>query len=247
MYIHNDRALAFGQEEKQILIDPVLYNMGPGDFLAHHAIGLGLHVTILILLKGVTHARGSKVMPDKINFAVSFACDGPIRGGTCDISAWDSNYLALFWMLNTGAWITFYFHWKHFSVWQNTVFQFDESSTYLNGWFRDYLWFNSTPLMNAYNTFSANDLSIVSWSFLGAHLCWATGFMFLISWRGYWQELIDIILVMHLKTPILYNLFHGDIYTPLALSIVQARFLGVLHFSTGLILTYAAFSIGATS
>ena len=223
MYIHNDRALAFGQEEKQILIDPVLYNMGPGDFLAHHAIGLGLHVTILILLKGVTHARGSKVMPDKINFAVSFACD---------ISAWDSNYLALFWMLNTGAWITF---------------QFDESSTYLNGWFRDYLWFNSTPLMNAYNTFSANDLSIVSWSFLGAHLCWATGFMFLISWRGYWQELIDIILVMHLKTPILYNLFHGDIYTPLALSIVQARFLGVLHFSTGLILTYAAFSIGATS
>ena len=247
VYIHNDRALAFGQEEKQILIDPVLYNMGPGDFLAHHAIGLGLHVTILILLKGVTHARGSKVMPDKINFAVSFACDGPIRGGTCDISAWDSNYLALFWMLNTGAWITFYFHWKHFSVWQNTVFQFDESSTYLNGWFRDYLWFNSTPLMNAYNTFSANDLSIVSWSFLGAHLCWATGFMFLISWRGYWQELIDIILVMHLKTPILYNLFHGDIYTPLALSIVQARFLGVLHFSTGLILTYAAFSIGATS
>ena len=42
-----------------------------------------------------------------------------------------------------------------------------------------------------------------AWVFLAAHLCWATGFMFLISWRGYWQELIDIILYMHLKTPIL--------------------------------------------
>lgn len=218
-----------------------------GDLLASHAIALGLHVTHLILFKGSLDARGSKLMPDKINFGVSFACDGPIRGGTCDISAWDSNYLALFWMLNTGAWITFYFHWKHLSVCQNTVFQFDESSTYLNGWFRDYLWFNSTPLMNGYNTFGPNDLSILSWAFLGAHLVWATGFMFLISWRGYWQELIDIILVMHLKTPILYNLWNGHIYTPLALSIVQARFVGLVHFSTGFILTYAAFIIGGTT
>jgi photosystem I P700 chlorophyll a apoprotein A2 len=27
--------------------------------------------------------------------------------------------------------------------------------------------------------------------FLFGHLVWATGFMFLISWRGYWQELIE--------------------------------------------------------
>ena len=270
VYIHNDSIVAFQVQAKQILIEALnavndacqlippigpeprvncdeLIPLGPGDLLAHHAIALGLHVTILILFKGSLDARGSKLMPDKINFAVSFACDGPIRGGTCDISAWDSNYLCLFWMLNTGAWITFYFHWKHLSVWENTVFQFDESSTYLNGWFRDYLWFNSTPLMNGYNTFGANDLCILSWAFLGAHLVWATGFMFLISWRGYWQELIDIILLMHLKTPILYNLWNGDIYTPLALSIVQARFVGVVHFSTGFILTYAAFIIGATT
>ena len=223
VYIHNDSIVAFHEQEKQILIEAVFafsyqcifsatMPLGPGDLFAHHAIALGLHVTILILFKGSLHARGSKLMPDKINFAVSFACDGPIRGGTCDISAWDSNYLALFWMLNTGAWITFYFHWKHLSVWLNTVFQFDESSTYLNGWFRDYLWFNSRPLMNGYNTFGANDLSILSWAFLGAHLSWATGFMFLISWRGYWSEFIDIILVMHLKTPILYTLWNGDIF-----------------------------------
>ena len=93
----------------------------------------------------------------------------------------------------------------------------------------------------------SNDLSLWAWAFLGAHLCWATGFMFLISWRGYWQELIDIILYMHLKTPILYNLWLGSVSTPLALSIVQARFVGLVHFSTGFILTYPAFIIGATS
>ena len=64
---------------------------------------------------------------------------------------------------------------------------------------------------------------------------------------GYWQELIDIILYMHLKTPILYNLWLGSVSTPLALSIVQARFVGLVHFSTGFILTYPAFIIGATS
>ena len=28
-------------------------------------------------------------MPDKVVFNYGFACDGPGRGGTCDISAWD--------------------------------------------------------------------------------------------------------------------------------------------------------------
>ena len=145
VYIHNDSIVAFQVQAKQILIEALFaFNDAtivagppgkavehcdphdslsalPGDLLAHHAIALGLHVTILILFKGSLDARGSKLMPDKINFAVSFACDGPIRGGTCDISAWDSNYLALFWMLNTGAWITFYFHWKHLRLWQNTL------------------------------------------------------------------------------------------------------------------------------
>jgi hypothetical protein len=57
----------------------------------------------------------------------------------------------------------------------------------------------------------------------------------------------------------LYNLWNGDItakgrvgggpssiVTPVALSIVQARFGGVVHFSTGFILTYAAFIVGPT-
>jgi len=257
LYVHNDTVVAFGESEKQILIEPVfgkiiqessslIMPIGPGDLLVHHAIALGLHVTVLISLKGCLDARGSNLVVDKINFGYGFACDGPTRGGTCDVSAWDSFYLAMFWMLNTDAWLMFYFHWKHITLWQNIVFQFYESSTYLNGWFRDYLWFNSTQLINGYNAFGANDLSVASWLFLAAHLCWATGFMFLISWRGYWQELIDIILYMHCKTPFMYDLWTGDI-TPVALSIVQARLIGLVHFTVGFICTYAAFIIGATS
>ena len=74
--------------------------IGPGDFLVHHAIALGLHTTTLILVKGALDARGSKLMPDKKDFGFAFPCDGPGRGGTCDISAWDSFYLAMFWMLD---------------------------------------------------------------------------------------------------------------------------------------------------
>lgn len=79
--------------------------IGPGDFLVHHAIALGLHTTTLILVKGALDARGSKLMPDKKDFGYSFPCDGPGRGGTCDISAYDAFYLAVFWMLNTIGWV----------------------------------------------------------------------------------------------------------------------------------------------
>ncbi|CAN6440830.1 unnamed protein product [Victoria cruziana] len=74
--------------------------IGLGDFLVHYAIALGLHSTTLILVKGALDARGSKLMPDKKDFGYSFPCDGPRRGGTCDISAWDAFYLAVFWIYN---------------------------------------------------------------------------------------------------------------------------------------------------
>lgn len=71
--------------------------------------------------------------------------------------------------------------------------------------------------------------------------------MFLISWRGYWQELIDIIVVMHQKTPFLFDIWNAGTYIPIALSIVQARLVGLIHFAVGFIATYAAFVIAATS
>ncbi|MEM8809032.1 MAG: photosystem I core protein PsaB [Cyanobacteria bacterium P01_G01_bin.38] len=219
--------------------------IGPGDFLVHHAIALGLHTTTLILVKGALDARGSKLMPDKKDFGYSFPCDGPGRGGTCDISAWDAFYLAMFWMLNTIGWVTFYWHWKHIAVWSGNVAQFNESSNYLMGWLRDYLWLNSSQLINGYNPYGMNNLAVWSWMFLFGHLVWATGFMFLISWRGYWQELIETIVWAHERTPLANLIRWKD--KPVALSIVQARVVGLAHFTVGYILTYAAFLIASTS
>jgi len=294
LYVHNDVVVAFGQPEKQILVEPVFaqwiqaasgksiygfdtflssatspasiasqqlwlpnwleainsnknslfLTIGPGDFLVHHAIALGLHTTTLILVKGALDARGSKLMPDKKDFGYSFPCDGPGRGGTCDISAWDAFYLAMFWMLNTIGWVTFYWHWKHITLWLGNPAQFDESSNYIMGWLRDYLWLNSSPLINGYNPLGMNNLSVWAWMFLFGHLVWATGFMFLISWRGYWQELIETIVWAHERTPLANLVRWKD--KPVALSIVQARLVGLAHFTIGYIFTYAPFVIAST-
>ena len=219
--------------------------IGPGDFLVHHAFALAIHTTALVLIKGALDARGSKLMPDKKDFGYAFPCDGPGRGGSCDISAWDSFYLAMFWMLNTIGWVTFYWHWKHLGIWQGNVAQFNENSTYLMGWFRDYLWANSAQLINGYNPYGMNNLSVWAWMFLFGHLVWATGFMFLISWRGYWQELIETLVWAHERTPLASLIRWKD--KPVALSIIQARVVGLAHFTVGYILTYAAFLIASTA
>jgi photosystem I P700 chlorophyll a apoprotein A2 len=96
--------------------------------LVHHAIALGLHTTTLILVKGALDARGSKLMPDKKDFGYSFPCDGPGRGGTCDISAWDAFYLAMFWMLNTLGWLPSTGIGSTCALWQGNLAQFNESS-----------------------------------------------------------------------------------------------------------------------
>ncbi|MBD1825545.1 photosystem I core protein PsaB [Cyanobacteria bacterium FACHB-DQ100] len=226
-------------------VNSLFLTIGPGDFLVHHAIALGLHTTTLILVKGALDARGSKLMPDKKDFGYAFPCDGPGRGGTCDISAWDSFYLAMFWMLNTIGWVTFYWHWKHLAIWSGNVAQFNESSTYLMGWLRDYLWQYSAPLINGYNPYGMNNLAVWAWMFLLGHLVWATGFMFLISWRGYWQELIETLVWAHERTPLANLIRFKD--KPVALSIVQGRLVGLVHFTAGYVLTYAAFVIAATA
>jgi hypothetical protein len=111
--------------------------------------------------------------------------------------------------------------------------QFDESSNYIMGWLRDYLWLNSSPLINGYNPLGMNNLAVWAWMFLFGHLVWATGFMFLISWRGYWQELIETIVWAHERTPLANLIRWKD--KPVALSIVQARLVGLAHFTIGYI------------
>jgi photosystem I P700 chlorophyll a apoprotein A2 len=181
LYVHNDVVVAFGQPEKQILVEPVfaqwiqaasgksLYGfdtllssstssasvasqqlwlpnwleainspknslfltVGPGDFLVHHAIALGLHTTTLILVKGALDARGSKLMIKK-DFGYSFPCDGPGRGGTCDImgcilliNVLDVKY---HWMDNILLALETYY------IMVRNPGQFDESSNYIMGW-----------------------------------------------------------------------------------------------------------------
>ena len=113
------------------------------------------------------------------------------------------------------------------------------------GWLRDYLWLGSSQLINGYNPFGMNSLSVYSWVFLFGHLVWAVGFMFLISWRGYWQELIETIVWAHEQTPIANKIYWRD--KPVALSIVQARLVGLSHFSVGYVFTYGAFVIASTT
>ena len=69
--------------------------------------------------------------------------------------------------------LVFIWHWKHLGIWQGNVTQFNESSTYLMGWLRDYLWLGSSQLINGYNPFGMNSLSVWSWVFLAGHLVWA--------------------------------------------------------------------------
>jgi photosystem I P700 chlorophyll a apoprotein A1 len=70
--------------------------LGTADFMVHHIHAFTIHVTVLILLKGVLYARSSKLIPDKANLGFRFPCDGPGRGGTCQSSSWDHVFLGLF-------------------------------------------------------------------------------------------------------------------------------------------------------
>ena len=201
------------------------FSISSGDVLVHHGIALGLH------------------FPAKVAFGYGFPCDGPGRGGTCDISAWDGFYLAVFWMLNTIGWARFYWHWKHIALWTDNLGLFQDSSTTSWGWFRDYLWFNSSQLINGYNPFGFNSLSVWAWTFLLGHLVWATGFVpDLVA--GYWQELIESIVWAHEQTPIAGLLVWNE--APVALSIVQARFVGLVHFAVGYVFLSSPFVIADT-
>ena len=207
--------------------------IGPGDFLVHHAIALGLHVTALILVKGALDARGSKLMPDKKRFGYGFPCDGPGRGGTCQVSAWDHVFLGLFWMYNSLSIVIFHFSWKLQSdVWGNvnssvvshiTRGNFAQSANTINGWLRDFLWSQSSQVIQSYGS----SLSAYGLIFLGAHFVWAFSLMFLFSGRGYWQELIESIVWAHNKLKV------APAIAPRALSITQGRAVGVAHYLLG--------------
>ncbi|KAG5568872.1 hypothetical protein H5410_064116 [Solanum commersonii] len=144
--------------------------LGTADFLVHHIHAFTIHMTVLILLKGVLFARSSRLIPDKVNLGFRFPCNGLGRGGTCQVSAWDHVLLGLFWMYNSISVVIFHFNWKMQSdVWGSVIQSYGSS------------------------------LSTCGLFFLGAHFVWAFSLVFLFSGRGYWQELIESIVWAHNK------------------------------------------------
>ncbi|WP_427161820.1 photosystem I core protein PsaA [Aliinostoc sp. HNIBRCY26] len=216
--------------------------LGTADFLVHHIHAFTIHVTVLILLKGVLFARSSRLIPDKANLGFRFPCDGPGRGGTCQVSGWDHVFLGLFWMYNSLSIVIFHFSWKMQSdVWGTvdaagnvshiTGGNFAQSAITINGWLRDFLWAQASQVINSYGS----ALSAYGLMFLGAHFVWAFSLMFLFSGRGYWQELIESIVWAHNKLKV------APAIQPRALSITQGRAVGVAHYLLGGIATTWAF------
>jgi photosystem I P700 chlorophyll a apoprotein A1 len=208
--------------------------LGTADFMVHHVHAFTIHVTALILLKGTLFARSSRLLPDKNRLGFRFPCDGPGRGGTCQSSAWDHVFLGLFWMYNCISVVIFHFSWKMQSdVWGTvgslgqvnhiTSGNFAGSALSINGWLRDFLWSQSSQVIQSYGS----ALSAYGLIFLGAHFIWAFSLMFLFSGRGYWQELIESILWAHGKFKVVPSI------QPRALSIIQGRAVGLAHFLLG--------------
>jgi photosystem I P700 chlorophyll a apoprotein A1 len=236
-YVFNGAVLAIGGKVAAAGIP-----LGTADFLIHHIHAFTIHVTVLILLKGVLFARSSRLVPDKANLGFAFPCDGPGRGGTCQVSGWDHVFLGLFWMYNSLSIVIFHFSWKMQSdVWGTvdadgvvthiTDGNFAQSAITINGWLRDFLWAQASQVINSYGS----ALSAYGLLFLGAHFVWAFSLMFLFSGRGYWQELIESIVWAHNKLKV------APAIQPRALSITQGRAVGVAHYLLGGIATTWAF------
>uniref|UniRef100_A0A7S1WVV6 photosystem I n=1 Tax=Alexandrium catenella TaxID=2925 RepID=A0A7S1WVV6_ALECA len=260
LYIHNDSLQALGRPEdtfsdNSIQLKPVFaawfvsfdievldgkvvrlaQEFGTADFMVHHIHAFTIHTTLLILLKGVMNARSSRLVNDKLELGFRYPCDGPGRGGTCQISPWDHIYLAVFWMYNSISVVLFHYFWKMQSdVWgvydvssqkimHISAGDFSVNSGTINGWLRDFLWSQAAQVIQSYGTY----ISGYGLIFIGAHLVWAFSLMFLYSGRGYWQELIESILWAHHKFKIVPYI------QPRALSISQGRAVGLTHYILG--------------
>ncbi len=236
-YVFGGDTVSIGNK---IAIAPI--KLGTADFMVHHIHAFTIHVTVLILVKGFLFARNSRLIPDKSNLGFRFPCDGPGRGGTCQVSAWDHVFLGLFWMYNSLSIVIFHFSWKMQSdVWGSTTDtgnishitggNFAQSAITINGWLRDFLWAQASQVIQSYGS----SLSAYGLIFLGAHFIWAFSLMFLFSGRGYWQELIESIVWAHNKVKVAPSI------QPRALSITQGRAVGLAHYLLGGIGTTWAF------
>ena len=203
--------------------------------MTHHVHSFTIQVTVLILVKGALNCRGSRLVSDKQSLGFRYPCDGPGRGGTCQVSPWDHVFLGIFWGYNSVSVSVFHFYWKYQSdVWGNfdgaqskvshiTGGDFSYSSSSVNSWLTNFLWSQASQVIQGYSTQYSGYLLI----FLAAHFIWALSLMFLYSGRGYWQELVESLVWCHSKLHLVV------LVQPRALSITQGRAVGVTHFVIG--------------
>ena len=162
MYVHNDTLLAlnripdsFGDGalastpllsrlslSSKAIAGLLVYNikLSTSDFLVTHIHSFTIHTTVLILLKGALVNRSSRLVPDKVTLGFRYPCDGPGRGGTCQISAWDHTFLGLFWMYNSISIVVFHLFWEIKSSLASNIqstgylSDFFTNGTCVNGW-----------------------------------------------------------------------------------------------------------------
>ena len=193
------------------------------DFLVAHIHAFGAHVLVLILCKGPLFAADSRPVPQKAQLGFRFPCDGPGRGGSCQVSAWDHAYLGAFWVYNLLSAALFGAFWKLQGSLLRLASDYGLHEGYIQGWLRDFLWAQAAQAVQGYGEARA----AYSLGFLVGHFAWALSLMFLFSGRGYWQELPELVLWAHLKLALAPSL------QPRALSITQGRAVGVAHFVLG--------------
>ncbi|KAF9660718.1 hypothetical protein SADUNF_SadunfMtG0001400 (mitochondrion) [Salix dunnii] len=121
----------------------VTYSIRNRRFLFWYIHAFTIHVTVLILLKGVLFARSSRLIPDKANLGFRFPTwkRGNVWGSISDQGV----------------------------VTHITGGNFAQSSITINGWLRDFLWAQASQVVQSYGS----SLSAYGLFFLGAHFVWA--------------------------------------------------------------------------
>lgn len=242
--IHADLTLDIKMLDKKVIA--ISQELGTADFIVDHIHAFTIHIALLILSKGILYARNSRLVSDKSPLGFRYPCDGPGRGGTCQISPYDHLYLAIFWMYNSLSVVLFHYFWKmqsdlwgilnmptrsfhhicpaaHHLLTHPSTSDFSVNSTTINGWLRNLLWGQAGQVIQSYGT----SISTYGLIFICTHFIWAFSLMFLYSGRGYWQELIESILWAHHKLKII------NLVQPRALSISQGRAVGLIHYTLG--------------
>ena len=112
LWLQSTRTVAYDIDTLGSRVVSMAQELGTADFITHHIHAFTTHITLLVVLKGCLYSRSSRLIFDKMILGFRFPCDGPGRGGSCQVSAQDHVFLALFWAHNSLSVVIFHSHWK---------------------------------------------------------------------------------------------------------------------------------------